>query len=113
MVGVQKRKIQGLKNITICDFINKDTDEKDIDHSPYKTYAQREIFFHICSNIEAMSKDKTMIDVKELKSVMLSFDKILKVNEKVFGMQTEYEVERNIIDNCIVLMNKWELDCIE
>ena len=60
-----------------------------------------------------MTKDKITIDVKELKSVMLSFDKILKVNEKVFGMQTEYEVERNIIDKCIVLMNKWELDCIE
>ena len=107
-----KRKIQGLKNITECNVITENTN-KEMDYTPYKTYAQREIFFHICSNIEAMTKEKDVIDVKELKTVMLSFDKILKVNEKLFGIQTEYEVEKGIIDSCNGLMNKWVLNCIE
>lgn len=107
-----KRKIQGLKNITECYIITEDTN-KEIDYMPYKTYAQREIFFHICSNIEAMSKENDVINTKELKDVMLSFDKILKVNEKLFGMETEYEVEKEIINRCNNLINKWTLDCIE
>ena len=107
-----ERKMQGLKNITECYIITEDTN-KEIDYMPYKTYAQREIFFHICSNIEAMTKEKDVIDVKELKNVMLSFNKILKVNEKLFGMQTEYEIEKNIIIRCNNLMNKWNLNCIE
>ena len=107
-----KRKIQGLKNITECNVITENTN-KEMDYAPYKTYAQREIFFHICSNIEAMTKEKNVIDVKELKNIMLSFNKILQVNEKIFGMQTEYEIEKDIIVGCNDLMNKWNLNCME
>ena len=107
-----KRKIQGLKNITECYVVNEN-EAKEVDYMPYKTYAQREIFFHICSNIEVMTKDKDVVDVKELKSVMLSFDKILRVNEKLFGIETEYEVEKGIINRCNNLISKWVLDCKE
>lgn len=107
-----KRKFNGLKKITECEFKKSDeveVVEKDVDHTPYKQFGERENFFHMQQQIIAINERNDTYEEKwnALNRAMKSIGDYLEVNEKIFGVATEYLVDEDILDNSKKMNKNW------
>jgi hypothetical protein len=114
------KKMNGLKKIINCKdkkvggYLSKSGQEeynevvdnlyKDIDYTPYKNYGKREMFFRIQQQLEAMDNNLTVKDVKQL---MVNLEKMLQINEQIQGIETEYELEQDVIKSSKFISAKW------
>ena len=114
------KKMNGLKTVTECKdkriegYLSENESEsyikglesisEPVDHTPYKNYGKREMFFHIQQQLEAMENDLTVKDVKQL---MVNLERMLQISEQIQGIETEYEIEQDIINSSKFISNKW------
>lgn len=115
-----KRKIQGLKSITECEFRDKDepvainvqtSSEKDKGFSieAYKNMAKRELFHNIQRQIIAIElKDDIEDKFEAIKTVMTSLEKMLSVNESLNGLALEFMIDGDILKESKAISHRWE-----
>lgn len=114
------KKMNGLKKITECldkkidvslsnneqsqynESVTESTQE--IDYAPYKVYGMREMFYIIQRQLYFMNNDDT---VKTVKQIMVNLEKTLRINEEVQGIDTEYGIEEDIIEESKHISTQW------
>ena len=100
----KKRKTnQGLKDLLDCEY---NTNKKIENIEKYEVFGQREIFYYIQKNIDAI-KEKT-ISKKELIKLMLAFEEIISSNEKLFGIYYKGEIDKDIVLDSKNLSKIWK-----
>lgn len=105
-----KRSIQGLKNITKCEFKNNPTttDDEDFDSGTYKQFGKREMFHNIQMQMIGIERDESVEDkFKILKQVMVNLEQMLQAEESIHGIALEYSVDEDIYKDSIAISNEW------
>lgn len=112
-----KLKVQGLKNITECEFksdnlnetVQKEIDKKqEIESEKYRNFGKREMMYYVCKQIFAMqSKGMTSISIDELKDLMCNMEIQLNVYEQLSGIALECEIDRILYTSCRTLIGTW------
>lgn len=123
----KKRKIQGLKSILECEFkdytneetegnleenhthINSTEEKEEADYTPYTIYGKREMLYNISMQVVGMEMQgvKT-IQIDDLKQLLLSIGQVLDVEQQIFGINTNYIVEEDVVNNCKKLFDNWK-----
>lgn len=65
---------------------------------------KREMFYNIQKQLEAMGDNLTVADAK---IVMVSLEQMLLIGEQIHGIETEYEIDRDIINSSKLISNEW------
>ena len=103
----KKHKFNGIKKIIECDdkavngimlIHQKDDEDSKISelHERYKNVGAREIFNNIQMQLCAMKNSDTVFTVKQ---IMVNLEKILVLNENIHGIQPEFIIDQDIINN--------------
>ena len=106
----KKRKIQGLKDILICDEFKNDSNinDEEFNGEMYKQFGKREMFYHIQNQIIGIERDESTEDkFKILKQVMVNLESMLQIEEKIHGIAMEYSIDGDIHEDSISISNKW------
>lgn len=103
---------QGLKDIKFCNdkFIEwqEIEEEKEFDSESYKQFGKREMFYHIQMQMLGIDKEELEVEkFKTLKQVMVNLEKMLQINEGIFGIATDYMIDQDIIDKSKAISNYW------
>lgn len=108
----KKRKIQGLKSITECDFFIKHHDEENLKETNIecaKLYGKRELSYFLCKQIIALeNKGKSDLSIEELKEMMVTINQVLDVEEEMTGINIEYEVDKDIVNSNKRIIDSWD-----
>lgn len=75
-----------------------------INNESYKNMGKREMFYNIQKQLEAMGDNLTVADAK---IVMVSLEQMLLIGEQIHGIETEYEIDRDIINSSKLISNEW------
>lgn len=106
-----KRKIQGLKNITECEFITDTAavaDDTDLDCLQNKQFGKREMLFIIQKQILAIHKSDDCSDkFTALKTTMVSLEKMLQMEEEINGIAFDSMIDRDIYESSKKISQIW------
>lgn len=114
----KKRKIQGLKNIIVCEFNPNSikviaeviTDEitDETNSGMHKQFGKREMFHNIQMQMKTIDEDSTVKDkFKTLKQIMVNLEQMLQIEESIHGIAMEYSIDEDVHKNSIAISNKW------
>ena len=106
----KKKSIQGLKNITECEFKNNSTvkDEEEFDNGMYKQFGKREMLHNIQMQMLGIENDSAIEDkFKTLKQVMVSLEKMLLAEESIHGIAIEYSIDEDIHKDSMAISDEW------
>lgn len=116
----KKKEFNGLKKITECNDkkvegclseqgkqeYNSEVDKlyEDVNYKGYKNMGKREIFYTIQQQLDAMKNTDTVLTVKQ---IMVNLEKLLLIGEKVHGIETEYIIDEDIIEDSQLISDMW------
>lgn len=106
----KKRSIQGLKNITECEFKPSPTsiDDEEFDSGMYKQFGKREMFHAIQGQMLGIDRDESIEDkFKTLKQVMVNLEQMLQAEETIHGIAMEYSIDEDIHRDSMMISNDW------
>lgn len=108
-----ERKMQGLKNITTCDFSHNNGDSIAEfligTNESSRVFGMREMMWMICQQILGMERNgKTTITIDELKDLMVSMGVVVDSKEMIYGIEINGEVDKTIIDTNKQLIHNWK-----
>ena len=108
-----ERKIQGLKNITLCEVIENKTKENvqdtfDNKSLSYKTLGTREMLYYIQRQIVGIDQNKAEDKWKALKEAMLGMEQKQQIDEQIFGIAIDYELDRDMIQTSKDISRYWK-----
>jgi|GEM_PF-4361162 len=106
----KKRKIQGLKDIVVCEFKPSPTsiEDEEFDSGMYKQFGKREMFHNVQMQMIGIDRDDSVEDkFKILKQVMVNLEQMLQAEESIHGIAIEYSVDEDIHKDSIAISNEW------
>lgn len=106
----KKKSIQGLKNISECEFKNNSVieDDEEFDSGMYKQFGKREMFHAIQGQMIGIDRDESIEDkFKILKQVMVNLEQMLQAEESIHGIAMEYSIDEDIHKDSMAISNKW------
>ena len=98
----RRKTNQGLKDLLDCEFKPNKAEKTD----NYKVLGKRQLFYTVQRNIEVI-KSKT-ITKQELIELMLTIEQLLQIDEKIFGIIYEDEIDKTIVEDSKNLSLKWK-----
>lgn len=106
----KKRKIQGLKDIVVCEFKPSLTsiEDEEFNSGTYKQFGKREMFHNIQMQMIGIDRDETIEDkFKTLKQVMVNLEQMLQAEESIHGIAMEYSIDEDIYNDSRAISDEW------
>jgi len=106
-----KKSLQGLKNIASCEFkdgsIISDVANIIKDSGAYKQFGKREMFYQIQMQMIGIKEDDNIDKFETLMQVMVNLEKFLQIEEGIYGIALDYELDEDILNNSKAITKSW------